>query len=140
MGTPCRFAILRAIAQRAQASVRDNGCRPKGAELAVLFGDPTKPGPFTVRLKMPDGYKIGPHWHSQDEQLTVLGGTFNVYMGEDMTSPHALDVGAFHYLPGKMRHAAAAKGDVIIQLSGMGPFDIHYLDPADNPVPKSAKR
>lgn len=57
-----------------------------------------------------------------------------------MTSPHALDAGAYHFLPGKMHHAAAAKGEVIIQLSGTGPFDIDCVNPADNPVPKSATR
>lgn len=113
---------------------------PKGAEIGVLYGDPTKAGPFTIRIKMPDGYKVAPHWHSQDEQLTVLGGTLNLYMGDNMTSPHALDVGAFHFLPGKMRHAAAAKGDVVVQIAGQGPFDIHYVNAADNPLPKSASR
>jgi hypothetical protein len=113
---------------------------PKGAEVGVLYGDPTKAGAFTIRIKMPDGYKIPPHWHSQDEQLTVLGGTLNMYMGDEMTSPHALDAGSYHYLPGKMHHAAVAKGDVVLQLHGVGPFDIHYVNPADNPTPKSATR
>jgi quercetin dioxygenase-like cupin family protein len=114
---------------------------PKGGQLAVLFGDPTKPGPFTMRFKMPDGYKIPPHWHTQDEQLTILAGTLQLYMGDTMTGePHSLGVGAYHFLPGKSHHAALAKGEAIVQIHGVGPFDIHYLNPADNPNPKTARR
>jgi hypothetical protein len=114
---------------------------PKGAKLGVLHGDPTKPGVFTVRLKLPDGYKIPPHWHSKDEQLTVLSGTFVLYTGDTMTlDPHDLDEGAYHFLPGKQHHAAEAKGETIVQVNGTGPFDIHYLKESDNPNPKSASK
>ena len=113
---------------------------PKGAQIAVLMGNPMKAGPYTIRLKAPDGYKIPPHWHTQDETLTIIGGTLNLMMGDHMTNPHTLDVGAFHFLPGKMHHGAQAKGETIVQVSGMGPFDIHYINPADNPNPKAASR
>ena len=112
---------------------------PQGGQLAVLYGDPSKKGPFAIRLKAPDGYKIAPHWHSQDEQLTVLAGTLMLHMGDTMDSPaHALDAGSFHFLPGKMHHAAQAKGETVVQINGTGPFDIHYLNPADNPNKASA--
>jgi len=112
---------------------------PKGAQIAVLHGDPFKSGPFTLRLKMPAGYKIPPHWHTQDEQLTILSGTFVLHMGDTMdASSHDLTAGAFHFLPGKMHHAAETKGEVILQLHGNGPFDIHYLNPADDPSKKAA--
>ncbi len=62
-------------------------------------------------------------------------------MGDTMTAePHELSAGAYHFLPGKMHHAAEAKGETIVQITGMGPFDIHYLNPADNPNPKTATR
>ncbi len=113
---------------------------PKGANLAVLFGDPAKAGPFAMRFKMPDGYKIAPHWHSQDEQLTILSGTFVLHMGDTMDAPaHELTVGGFHFLPAKAHHAAEARGEVIVQVNGTGPFDIHYLNPADNPNPNAPK-
>jgi quercetin dioxygenase-like cupin family protein len=111
---------------------------PPGAQVAILHGDPFKKGIFSLRLKMPDGYKIAAHWHTQDEQLTILSGTFNLAMGDDDKDVHALDVGSYHFLPGKMHHSAVAKGDVIIELHGMGPFDIHYVNPADDPS-KGAK-
>src|SRR5262252_4332739 len=74
---------------------------PKGAQIAVLYGDPFKSGPFTLRLKMPSGYKIPPHWHTQDEQLTILSGTFLLHMGDTMdAAAHDLEAGAYHFLPG----------------------------------------
>src|SRR5215467_6701848 len=78
---------------------------PKGAEMSVLHGDPAKKAPFTLRLKMPAGYKIPPHWHTRDEQLTILSGTFVLHMGDTMEAPAAtLTAGGFHFLPGKAHH------------------------------------
>src|SRR4051812_24499761 len=114
---------------------------PKGGEMAVLHGDPSKKAPFTLRLKMPAGYKIPPHWHSNDEQLTILSGTLILHMGDTMDAPATnLTGGGFHFLPAKMHHAAEAKGETIVQLDGLGPFDIHYLNPADNPNPAAAAK
>ena len=113
---------------------------PEGGQLALLYGDPSKKAPFAIRLKAPDGYKIPPHWHSQDEQLTIMSGTLMLHMGDTMDAPaHALDAGSFHFLPGKMHHAAEAKGETIVQINGKGPFDIHYLNPADDPQKASAE-
>jgi hypothetical protein len=114
---------------------------PKGAQLAVMHGDPMKAGPFAMRIKAADGYTIPPHWHTRDEELTIISGTFILHMGDTMTAdPHTLTPGAYHFLPGKMHHAAEFKGETIVQVTGMGPFDIHYLNPADNPNPKTAGR
>ena len=114
---------------------------PKGAEIAVLHGDPSKKAPFTLRLKAPAGYKIPPHWHSNDEFLTILAGTFILHMGDTMDAPAtSLTAGGFHFLPAKMHHAAESKGETIVQVDGMGPFDIHYLNPADNPNPGAAAK
>jgi quercetin dioxygenase-like cupin family protein len=113
---------------------------PRGAQIAVLSGDPSKKVPFVLRFKMPSGYKIPGHWHSQDEHLTVLSGTFVLHMGDNLNAPgHELEAGAYHFLPGKMHHAAEAKGETILQLHGTGPFDIHYLNPADNPNKAASK-
>ena len=112
---------------------------PKGAEMSVLHGDPSKKALYTLRLKMPAGYKIPPHWHTKDEQLTIVSGNFVLHMGDTMEAPAAtLATGGFHFLPGKAHHAAEATEETIVQVDGMGPFDIHYLNPADNPNPKAA--
>jgi quercetin dioxygenase-like cupin family protein len=115
---------------------------PKGAKIAVLNGDPGKPGQFTVRLQMPAGYKIAPHWHSQDENLTLISGVMYLGMGEktDAAKATVLKAGAYHYLPAKTNHYAFTKGQAtVIQVSGEGPFDINWVNPADDPE-KMAKK
>src|SRR3954467_14615005 len=78
---------------------------PKGGKIAVLNGDPFKPGPYTLRLMLPGNYKIAPHWHTKDENLTVISGTLQLGMGEKMGKDvHDLKAGGYHYLPGKTSH------------------------------------
>jgi quercetin dioxygenase-like cupin family protein len=111
---------------------------PPGAKLAVLEGDPAKDGPFTMRLMMPDGYRIPPHTHPKVEHVTVITGTFNLGMGEkfDQTAGRELPAGTFGFWPAGMKHFAWAKGETIIQLHGIGPWTINYLNPADDPRQK----
>lgn len=108
---------------------------PKGAKVAVLAGDPFKPGAYVIRLKMPAGYKIAPHWHSKAENLTVISGGFNLGSGDTMDKAHAhkLVAGGFHYLPANAHHYAFANTATILQIHGEGPFDITYVNPADDP-------
>jgi quercetin dioxygenase-like cupin family protein len=108
---------------------------PKGAQMAVLHGDPGKDGPFVLRLLVPKGYRIPPHWHSQDEQLTVISGTLYLGSGErfDAATARGLAAGGFHYLPAKARHYAYAKTPTIVQVNGSGPFDITYSRPDEDP-------
>jgi len=110
---------------------------PAGAQIAVLHGDPSRKTLFALRLKMPDGYKIPAHWHTQDEQLTILSGTFKLAMGDGDSDVHELGAGAYHFLPGKAHHSASTQGEVVLELHGMGPFDIHYVNPSDDPSKKA---
>jgi|SRR6266850_5392427 len=107
----------------------------KGASFAVVSGDPGKPGLFVVRLKMPAGYKIAPHWHPTDEHVTVLSGTFALGMGEKFDKATMKDLPAEGYalLPAEMRHFALAKTAATVQVHGMGPFSLTYVNPADDP-------
>ncbi len=111
---------------------------PKGAQLAVLHGDPSRKTYFAMRLKMPEAFRIAPHWHTNDEELTVMAGTLMLGMGDKEGDAHALEAGSYHYLPGKEHHYAAAKGETVVEIHGFGPFDIHYLNPADDPTAKPA--
>lgn len=109
---------------------------PPGAELAVLSGDPSKAGqPFTMRAKFPDGYKVPPHWHPTDENVTVIQGTINIGMGDkfDESQAKALTAGSYAVMPKRMHHFAFARGETIIQIHGTGPFAITYVNPADDP-------
>jgi len=111
---------------------------PKGAKIAVLSGDPGKAGPFVARLQVPANYKIAPHYHSTDEDLTVISGSFHLGEGDkmDMKGGHEISSGGFHHLPAKTHHYAWSKGPAVIQINATGPFDILYIDPKDDPTPK----
>jgi len=108
---------------------------PKGAKLAVLVGDPGKPEAFTIRLQMPDGYKIAPHTHPTDEHVTVLSGTFRAAMGEKWDDKALGDFapGSYANMAAGMAHYAAAKGATVVQVHGVGPFVVNYVNPADDP-------
>ena len=114
----------------------------KGATFTVLSGDPSKEGIFVVRLKMPAGYMIKPHWHPTDEHVTVLSGTFEWGMGEkvDKAAMKALPVGGYALLPAKMAHYAMAKTAATVQVHGMGPFALTYINPADDPRQRSSTK
>jgi hypothetical protein len=115
---------------------------PPGAQLAVLEGDPSKPGAFTMRAKLPDGYRIAPHWHPVDEHVTVLQGTFHVGMGEkfDQSAGKSLPAGSFAFMKQGVRHFAWVKGETIIQLHGTGPWGINYVNPQDDPRKKTGSQ
>ncbi len=108
---------------------------PPGAKLAVLEGDPTKPGIYTMRLSVPDGYKLPPHYHTQWEHVTVISGQFNLGMGSkfDRSKGSAMPAGTFGFLAPHMKHFAWATGDSVIQLHGIGPWEIIYVNPKDDP-------
>ena len=112
----------------------------KGGKMAVMLGDPSKPGMFIVRLKMPAGYKIMPHWHPTDENVTVISGSFAVGMGDKMDpKAKAYPPGSFFSMPAKMHHFAFAKKETIVEVSGMGPFALTYIDPDDDPSKQATK-
>jgi quercetin dioxygenase-like cupin family protein len=109
---------------------------PPGAQLAVLDGNPGKAGaPFTIRLKAPDGYRIPPHYHPTDESVTIIEGTLAVGMGDkfDEAAGHDLTAGSYARMPKGVRHYAWTKGETIVQVHGTGPFQITYVNPADDP-------
>jgi quercetin dioxygenase-like cupin family protein len=113
---------------------------PAGAKMAVLEGDPTKEGPFVVRFQFPDGYHIPPHTHPKTERVTVVSGNLYLATGEllDRSSAKKLPAGSFGYWPAGMKHAAWSEGETVIQLHGIGPWQINYVNLADDP--RNAKK
>ena len=111
---------------------------PKGAKLAVISGDPGMPEPFTLRLQVPNGYRIAPHTHPTDEHVTVLSGTFAAAMGKTFDEKALGDLGAGSYavMTAGMPHYAMARGTTVVQVHGMGPFVLNYVNPADDPSKK----
>lgn len=106
-----------------------------GAQFAVLSGNPAKPGPFVVRLKLPDGYRVMPHWHPTAETVTVLSGEFRVGMGSkfDESGLTTLPPNSLAVVPAHHNHFAMAKGETEVQVNSMGPFKLVYVNPADDP-------
>jgi hypothetical protein len=110
-----------------------------GAQLAVLEGNPgASIGDYTVRLRMPDGYRIAPHWHPQRENVTIITGTFKVGMGDrfDESKMGAFPAGSFAYLDPDMHHYAMASGEVVVQVHGTAPLQFNYVNPNDDPSHK----
>ena len=108
---------------------------PKGAEIAVVAGTPSKEGPYVIRLRAPSGLKIPAHSHPHDENVTVLSGTFHFGMGDklDENKGEAIKAGGFVHASKGMNHYAWFGDDTVVQLHGIGPTGITYVDPADDP-------
>jgi quercetin dioxygenase-like cupin family protein len=109
---------------------------PKGAEMAVLSGDPSKAGVFVIRLKFPAGYKVAAHHHPTDEYVTVIKGDMSLGMGDalDMKKGASLKAGGFAMAPANMSHFAWSKNGAVVQVSAEGPFAMTYVSPADDPT------
>jgi quercetin dioxygenase-like cupin family protein len=108
---------------------------PAGAKAAVLEGDPTKPGIFTLRLQLPPNYVIPPHRHPEAERVTVLAGSVNVGFGEkvDRKDSTRFRAGSFYVNPAKAAHFVWTKERAILQITAVGPWQLLYLDPKDDP-------
>jgi quercetin dioxygenase-like cupin family protein len=109
-----------------------------GAQIAVIKGDPSKEGLYVVRLKLPAGFKIAPHTHPNDENVTVLSGSFNIGTGDklDQTKGMSVKAGGYSYVPKGMAHYAWFTEETILQLHGLGPQGVTYVNPADDPRKK----
>lgn len=114
---------------------------PAGVELAVLHGNPDKPGWITVRLRSKEDVRIAPHWHPADEHVTILQGTFAFGMGDkfDESGLKEYSAGSYLAVPKQMHHFAVSKAGGVIELNAMGPFKIIYINPADDPRKAKSK-
>jgi hypothetical protein len=109
-----------------------------GAKVAVIEGPLTEAVPFTFRIKFPANYKIAPHWHPAIERVTVLSGTIHLGVGDtfDQAKAKALPADSISIMEPKMNHFAWTSEETVVQLSGMGPWGITFVNPADDPRKK----
>jgi len=114
-----------------------------GAQMAILEGDPSKAEPFAMRLRFPPGFKVMPHTHTQPERITVNAGTLNIGFGPtfDESKTQALPVGTFGTWAPGVQHYAWFGDETILQLNSIGPWQVIYVNPADDPrkAPRNAK-
>lgn len=108
---------------------------PLGARIAVIDGDPAKEGLFTMRLWMPNDYRIAPHSHPAYEHVTMISGVLHLGMGNtfSMSGVDELRQGAFKVIAPNMAHFAHAAGETVLQVHGIGPWSLVYVNPADDP-------
>lgn len=111
---------------------------PAGAQVTILEGDPTDEGIFTMRLKMPANYRISPHWHPAWEHVTVIEGSFWMGRGEkfEQSALQEVPTGGFSAMGPGVRHFAMTKQGTTIQLHGMGPWQVIYVNASDDPRTK----
>jgi quercetin dioxygenase-like cupin family protein len=107
---------------------------PKGAKVAVMYGDPAVAAPFGMRIKMPAKYLISPHYHPQDENVTVISGNLWMATGDDVKAKMMkLPPGSFARMKAGTHHFARADKEAVVQINGMGPWGITYINPSDDP-------
>jgi len=109
---------------------------PPSARLAVIVGEPSQPGPYTIRVKVPSGVKLMPHSHPEDRVYTVISGVFYIGLGEqfDPAKLNAYPAGSIIVLPGNTPHFHWARsGEYVTQVAAIGPLGLDYLNPADDP-------
>lgn len=106
-----------------------------GAEVAVMEGDPKKAGRFTMRIKFPAGFRMPPHRHPEDEHVTVISGTLYLGPGETVNAEKAkaMPAGSFVLVPAGTPHFGWFRETTILQLNGVGPWGVTYVNPEDAP-------
>jgi anti-sigma factor ChrR (cupin superfamily) len=111
---------------------------PPGAKIAVIEGPMSEAVPFTVRLRFPANYRIPAHWHPAVERVTVLSGTFNMGMGDELNAQRTMPLGpgSIAIMQPKTNHFAWTAEDTVVQLNGTGPWGITYVNPNDDPRKK----
>jgi quercetin dioxygenase-like cupin family protein len=111
---------------------------PPGAKMAVIEGPLDQPNPFTIRVQLPANYKIPAHWHPAIEHVTVLSGTFHLGFGDKLDSEKtkAMPAGSIAIMPPKTNHFAWTNEETIVQVHGVGPWGVNYVNPADDPRKK----
>ena len=134
LAQPARPQSAQAIAADAVKWMPAPDAFPAGAEIAVMMGDSSEPGPFVVRLRFPAGFVFPAHKHSVDELVTVLSGTVHFGHGNavDKTNGQPLGALGFNPLLANRSHYLWTDDGATIQVHGTGPFDLTYVDPKDD--------
>jgi quercetin dioxygenase-like cupin family protein len=99
-------------------------------------GQPSQPGLYTTRVKVPHGLKLMPHRHPEDRVYTVISGVFYIGLGDKFQEDKlvAYPPGAVVVLPGNVSHFHWAKsGEYVTQITAIGPLGMEYVNSTDDP-------
>ena len=115
--------------------------RLAGVHTKVLYGDPAKPGLYSILLYVPPHTQIQAHSHQDDRMATVVSGTWHFGYGDkfDTKQLKQLPPGSVYSEPGTSKHnhfAATTDEPVVVHIVGYGPTNTVYVDPADDPSTK----
>jgi quercetin dioxygenase-like cupin family protein len=126
------------MVEPADLSWADVPSLPAGAKIAVIEGPMNEAKPFTMRLRLPADYQVPAHFHSAIEHVTVINGTFNMGMGDklDSKATQALGPGSVAIMQPGTRHFAWTKEETVVQVHGVGPWTVTYVNAADDPRKK----
>jgi quercetin dioxygenase-like cupin family protein len=136
--TPSLLAQAHILAAPEEAQWRPSSMLPAGTQVAVLTGDPSKPGQFALRLKFPAHFAIPAHWHPADEHVIVTSGALTFGVGDRLDRAAAtnrtLTTGGFAVMPATMHHFAfTGDQETTVIMYAEGPLQINYINPADDP-------
>ena len=111
---------------------------PPGAKIAVIEGPMNEAKPFMMRLRFPANYQIPAHYHGAIEHVTVISGTFNMGLGDklDTKATRPLGPGSVAIMQPGTKHFAWTEGETVVQVHGVGPWTVTYVNPADDPRKK----
>jgi len=115
---------------------------PPGARMAIVSGNPGKTGPFTLRLSLPSGFEVPPHFHPVDEHQTLISGRIGHGMGDtvDVKSVKWLRPGQSITLPANAHHYVRTRGRTLVEVSAVGPFVVTYVNRRDDPSERGSLR
>jgi len=116
----------------------DNTAFPPGAKTAVLLGDAAKPGLFVLQVKLPPNYVVPPHTHPGVETVVMLSGSMGLGSGKTVEkSGKVLKPGSAFIVPINHAHYVWTGDEgATFQVTVNAPFDLIYVNPADDPRKK----
>jgi quercetin dioxygenase-like cupin family protein len=109
---------------------------PPSARLAIIAGQLSEAGLYTIRVKVPGGVKLMPHRHSEDRTYTVISGIFYIGLGDefDAATLRAYPPGSVIFLPGNTSHFHwAQSGEYVTQVTAIGPLGLEYVNKRHDP-------
>jgi len=118
-----------------QLQWRHSSVLPEDEKIALLFGDPTKPGIFMMQVRLPKDYRGTPHTHPYNAYANVVSGLLYIGTGKhfDKSKLRAIPAGSSFLIPAKVPHFEWTNEVTKVQVVARGPFSSDYIDTSKHP-------